>query len=150
MHRHPTELTITGVKKLQVKLRLLKNRHKNLTQALQERSDNNDVLDIKRVERDLILSDISKIQAVLSNMTILSAQTAPKRAAQGVKVTYQQDNTGYKYQVTLVDPLEADPFEGFVSVQSPVGSSLVGHRIGDTVTVATAKGCLCLTITDLE
>lgn len=150
MHRQPTELTIAGVKKLQAKLRLLKNRHKNLTLALQEGSDSNDLLDIKRIERDFILADIAKIQTVLSNMTILVAQAAPERAAQGIKVTYQQDNTGFKYQVTLVDPLEADPFEGFVSVLSPVGSSLLGHRVGDTVTVATTKGCLFLTITDLE
>lgn len=150
MHRQPTELTVAGVKKLQGKLRLLKNRHKSLTLALQEGSDSHDLLDIKRIERDLILSDIAKIQTILSNMTILVAQSAPERAAQGIKVTYQQDNIDLKYQITLVDPLEADPFEGFVSVLSPIGSSLLGHGVGDRVTVATTKGCLFLTITDLE
>ena len=150
MHRRPTALTISGVEKLRAKLQLLKNRHRSLTEALHDRSESNDILDIKCVERDLILSDIDKIQAVLSNMTILTQESLPDRAIQGTKVTYLQDETGYEYQIMLVDPLEADPLEGYISVESPVGSSLLGHQIGDTVTAATTRGSLHLTITGLE
>lgn len=150
MHRQPTVLTISGIRKLQTKLRLLRNRYKSLTLALQERDDDNDLLDIKRIERDIVMSDITKLQAILSNVTILTKVATPDQASQGTKVTYLQDTTGYRHKITLVDPHEADPFEGLVSVQSPVGSSLLGHRVGDTVSVTTSKGSIHLTILELE
>ena len=40
----------------------------------------------------------------------------------------------------LVGAAEADPAAGRISVDSPVGQALVGHRAGDTVTVETPGG----------
>ncbi|MGH9894311.1 MAG: GreA/GreB family elongation factor, partial [bacterium] len=40
-------------------------------------------------------------------------------------------------QYTLVGQDEADLKNGKISVQSPVGRALIGHRVGDLVTVHT-------------
>jgi transcription elongation factor GreA len=61
-----------------------------------------------------------------------------------------QNNTGEKRIVTLVDPLETDPLEGFISVQSPVGSMLLDRKVGDSVAITTPRGNLHLTILALE
>lgn len=40
----------------------------------------------------------------------------------------------------LVGPAEANPSEGKISYESPMGQALVGHRVGDTVHVRTPAG----------
>lgn len=150
MHHHSTALTISGIEKLRAKLHLLKTRYERIVHDLQEKSDDQDVLAIKRIEIDLIASDMTKIKDILASATILTKESTPVKAEQGTKVVYLHGETGIEHEVTLVDPLEADPLEGLVSVQSPVGSQLLGRQIGDSVTVTTSKGNLQLTITGLE
>ena len=41
---------------------------------------------------------------------------------------------------TLVSAPEADPAEGKVSVDSPIGKALMGARVGDTVKLETPRG----------
>ena len=150
MHTKSTTLTIYGFEKLRAKLHLLKNRHEHIVRDLQDKSDDQDVLNLKRIEIDLIASDMAKIKEILSAATIMTKDSTPVKAQQGTKVVYMHHETGLEQEVTLVDPLEADPLEGYISVQSPVGSQLLGRQIGDSVTVTTAKTRLSLTITGLE
>ncbi|MNL42701.1 Transcription elongation factor GreA [compost metagenome] len=91
-----------------------------------------------------------KVETILSNAIVLEKHAPSLQAEQGSKVAYVQHETGEKRTITLVDPLEADPLEGYVSVQSPVGSTLLGCQVSDSVTIATPKGDLHLTITALE
>ena len=150
MHHQATTLTIPGIEKLRTKLHLLKARHEHIVRDLQDKNDDQDVLALKRIEIDLITSDMTKIKDILSNATIMTKESTPVTAQQGTRVVYTNHTTGLEHTVTLVDPLEADPLEGYVSVQSPVGSQLLGRQIGDTVTVSTVKTDLSLTIIGLE
>ncbi|MDD6691903.1 MAG: GreA/GreB family elongation factor, partial [Lachnospiraceae bacterium] len=36
---------------------------------------------------------------------------------------------------TLVTPIRADSLNNIVSIDSPIGKALLGHHVGDTVTV---------------
>ncbi len=47
---------------------------------------------------------------------------------------------------TIVGPAEASPADGRISHESPVGSALLGKRVGDIVRVTTPSGELELTI----
>ena len=40
----------------------------------------------------------------------------------------------------VVGPVEADPLEGKISNESPIGLALMGKKIGDTATITTPKG----------
>jgi transcription elongation factor GreA len=91
-----------------------------------------------------------KMEVILTNAKVVEKSGQPLRAEQGTKVTYLQQGTECKHEATLVDPLEADPIEGYVSVQSPVGSMLLGRQVGDSIAITTPKGNLHLTITGLE
>ena len=50
----------------------------------------------------------------------------------------------------LVGAQEADPRNGKISNESPIGRALLGHRIGDQVAAETPNGIISLTITGLE
>ena len=52
----------------------------------------------------------------------------------------QDVTTGERVHYRLVNPADANPAEGRLSIESPVGSSLVGRGTGETVEVATPRG----------
>lgn len=152
MNNHSTTLTTFGIEKLRARFNHLKERYDNITQDLREKTQSHSILAIKSIEKEIIFSDMIKMETILSNAKVLEKEKGEKPlwAEQGTKVMYRQEDTGIHHEVILVDPLEADPLEGFVSVQSPVGSTLLGRQVGDSVTIATPKGSLHLTVTSLE
>lgn len=64
----------------------------------------------------------------------------------GSVVSFTDRNAGHDQTITLVDPHEAEPSHGRLSVASPVARALLGHRVGDLVEVHTPKGIRPLVI----
>jgi transcription elongation factor GreA len=50
-----------------------------------------------------------------------------------VEVEFTEDGTTETYR--LVTTVRNNPLQGLVSIESPIGKSLVGHKVGDTVHV---------------
>lgn len=150
MYHHSTILTTFGIEKLRTQFDRLKERYEYITQELKDKTQSHNILAVKIIEKEIIFSDMRKVETILSNAIVLEKDTPPQQAEQGTKVVYVQRNTGQEHTVTLVDPLEADPLEGFISIQSPVGSMLLGRQVGDSATITTPKGSLHLTVTGLE
>jgi transcription elongation factor GreA len=63
----------------------------------------------------------------------------PPEVRIGMQVEVENDN-GAKRTFKLVETFEADPKAGLISDQSPVGKALLGHKVGDEVSVATPGG----------
>jgi transcription elongation factor GreA len=63
----------------------------------------------------------------------------------GVQVAVETD-TGAKRTFNIVETFEADPKANKISDQSPVGKALMGHKVGDGVTVSTPGGITTYTI----
>jgi transcription elongation factor GreA len=55
----------------------------------------------------------------------------------GATVTLADADSGNIKKYTLVGQEEADLKKGKISVQSPVGKALIGHKVGDLVTIKT-------------
>lgn len=53
---------------------------------------------------------------------------------------HDPDNDTPQYKLTLCYPEHAEPAQGFISVLSPVGTSLLGLRVGDTARWRTPAG----------
>lgn len=60
--------------------------------------------------------------------------------AMGNRVRFEDIDTGKQTEVTLVYPHEADVDTMKISVLSPVGSALIGLRIGDSIDWPTGNG----------
>jgi transcription elongation factor GreA len=58
----------------------------------------------------------------------------------GTAIVIQNVETGETYHYVLVGPYESDVSNGNLSIESPVGRCLMGHREGDEVTVYTPTG----------
>lgn len=56
------------------------------------------------------------------------------------RVRFRDQAAGTTFEYTLVFPAEASVFEGRVSILSPVGSALLGRRVGEKVLCRTPGG----------
>lgn len=75
---------------------------------------------------------ISEIEQILRNVEVIK-KTASKRVRLGSKVVVK---TGSKQkELTVVGTVEADPLEGKISDESPIGQALLGKSAGDSVEI---------------
>jgi len=63
-----------------------------------------------------------------------------------VKLSDMVDKTK-KHMFQIVGSAEADPLNGRISNESPIGKAVLGHKIGDVVEVVTPGGMLKLKVT---
>jgi len=79
-------------------------------------------------------SSIALLDEELARATIVPDDALPQGAvALDSKVVFCDLQSGEQREVTLVVPSKADSEQGFISVLSPVGSALIGLRIGDVI-----------------
>ncbi len=79
---------------------------------------------------------ILELEHILKNAQLIKA---PPKGQQnivnlGATVTLEEPG-GQINEFTIVGTLEANPSEGKISSESPVGQALLGHRIGEEVTI---------------
>ncbi len=93
--------------------------------------------DSAREEQGLVESRIAEIEDILLNAEIIKGGSKTK-VTLGSKVELKTGDKTVTY--TVVGPVEANPMEGKISNESPIGLALMGKRIGDSVTISTPKG----------
>jgi len=150
-------LTPEGEEKLRKELDELKgpvrdDLAKRLRAAIQQGdlSENADYAHAKE-QQSFIEGRIQELERILRNKVIISAQRDPGRDVVdiGVHVSIQEgDSPVETYHV--VGPAEADPRNGKISFESPIGSAVMNHRVGDQVTVITPGGEMTITIIAIE
>lgn len=88
-----------------------------------------------RQEQERSESRIAEVEHILQNTEVISAPKQEDVVELGNKVTLGGPNGDKTF--TVVGSVEADPLEGKVSNESPIGKSLMGKRLGDTVEIQT-------------
>jgi transcription elongation GreA/GreB family factor len=68
----------------------------------------------------------------------------------GSKVQLQSESSNKKFTYSLVGQYESNPEDGKISIESPIGKSLLGKKKGDQVTVKTPAGELKYLILDVS
>ncbi len=84
-------------------------------------------------DKEYLEQRIIEIKEILNNSSVLEEDAKHTVVEIGSKVTVGFDN--FKEEYTIVTTLEADPLNKKISDESPIGKSLMGAKIGDTVTV---------------
>ena len=77
-----------------------------------------------------------------------TSETAPDalEVHVGSVVSFTDMGAGRDQTFTVVNPADADPSEGKLSMSSPVARALLGRHVGDHVEVRTPKGVRPLVI----
>ncbi len=92
---------------------------------------------------------IKDLEEILRHAKIIEGRIPTDHVDVGNQVTVVEQGLPPE-TYTIVGPAEASPAEGLISHESPVGSALLGRRVGDKVRVATPSGDLELTISAIS
>ena len=136
------QITNEGKKELETELEELKSRRGDIADKIAEARDYGDLsenaeYDAAREEQGLVESRIAEIEDVLLNAEIIKASRSSS-VGLGSKVELKTGAKTVNYHV--VGPVEADPLEGKISNESPIGLALMGKKVGDSATISTPKG----------
>jgi len=112
-------------------------------------SDNSEYEDVKE-ELVQLESRIREIENILSDARIVEHEDTPTGVIGfGATVTLV-DNEGIEETWTIVGPQEANARDGRISNISPVGSALLGKRVGESITVRAPGGETRFAIKDVR
>ena len=117
--------------------------------ALGDLSENADY-DAARNEQAEIEARIKKLETIVDNVEIIEEVSTDKVGlGNTVKISYvddEDDTDEYK----IVGSQEADPFESKISNESPIAMALLGHKIGDVVSVDSPNGNYDIKVVGIE
>jgi transcription elongation factor GreA len=95
-------------------------------------------------EQMLLEQRIAVLEAQLAEARIADGRRADGAASIGARVRLLELDSGETFEYDLVGAIEADPVEGRISVDSPVGRALDGRQAGEVVDVLTPRGVVQL------
>jgi transcription elongation factor GreA len=94
---------------------------------------------------------IHDLEDKLSRAEIVDENTVPDdRVCFGITVKLKDLESDEEIEYNLVGNEEADPIAGKISVSSPVGKALLGHKVNETVTIEVPAGTLQYKITAIS
>jgi transcription elongation factor GreA len=146
------QITADGKKELENELAALKSRRGDVADKIAEARDFGDLsenaeYDAAREEQGLLETRIAEIEDIINNADIIKG--GPKSLiGLGSKVALKTGNKTVTY--TIVGPVEANPLEGKISNESPIGLALFGRKVGDDAQITTPKGSVTYKISEIS
>ncbi len=150
------KLTPDGLKKLQEELENLKTQGRadiaekiKVARGYGDLSENSEYDEAKN-EQAKIEARIVEIEAMLKNVELIEdIKGKAKSVVIGVKVKVLDEEYGEESEYRVVGSTEADPRNGKISDDSPVGRALLGKKVGDEVIVEAPGGEFKLKIVEI-
>ena len=151
-----TPISVQGYQKLERELEQLKKERPAVIQAIQEAREEGDLkenagYDAARERQGFLEARIAYIESQLPQYNVIDLDTLRSdKIIFGATVHVEDIDSGEEKQFTLLGPDEADFSNGSISINSPVGKALLGHEVGDEVTIDVPKGRVTYEITNIE
>jgi len=145
-------LTKEAVEKLERELDLLIGKRKEISEEIKKARGFGDLSEnaeyhAAREAQSLNETEILKVKGMLERYELEEAGDYTHdqvRLGSQAEVLYIE--SGDKDDFTLVTKIEADPFDGKISNESPIGSAIIGRKAGDVVNIFTPGGSVTLKV----
>lgn len=154
-YNKPALLTKEGLKRLTEEVEELRTTKREivaarLTRALDDGPDDDFVdnaeLEAARNEQSFLEGRILELEGILRNYTLIKRDGKKDAVRVGSYVTVSEDGYDEEERYHMVGAAEADPMEGRISNESPLGRALLGAKVGDTVRVDAPNGLIEFTV----
>jgi transcription elongation factor GreA len=148
-------LTKDGLDKLQKELdELVTVRRAEVAQKIHDAKElvgaqNSPEYEDVRSEQAFVEGRIQEIESMLQNAVVIDHKSDHQKVSLGSKVKVR-DPGGKETSYTIVGMAEADPKAGKISNESPVGASLLGKKLGDTIDVKAPAGTMTWTVVKID
>ncbi|MCO5229937.1 MAG: transcription elongation factor GreA [Chitinophagales bacterium] len=150
-------VTQEGMDKLKEELNWLINEERpKASQAIAEAREKGDLsenaeYDAAKEAQGLLELRISKLQDTIGKARVIDpTQLDTSKVSVLSKVKVRNIKLKREFEYTLVSEKEADLKQMKISVQSPIGKSLLGKRKGDKVDVETPGGIIPFEVLDIS
>ena len=140
MARDKIYLTSEGFEKLKKEYHhLVSEKRKEVSARIAKAREYGDIsenseYDTAREEQSFVEGRIIELEEILRNHKVI--ETVGKSGAVQIGSKVKVDVNGEADEFVIVSSVEADPMQGKISNESPVGKALIGAKVGDVVTVA--------------
>lgn len=133
-------LTKEGVDTLQTELDGLKAKRATIAETIKSARELGDLSEnaeyqSARAEQDRNETRISEVENILQNVEIIKKPRGGTKVQLGSRVKLRSDGKTKEFQV--VGTVEADPLNGKISDESPIGQALIDQKVGDKVEIKT-------------
>lgn len=150
-----TSLTTQGYAELELELANLKNQRSSVIEELRRAAADKDFrenapLDAAREQKGHLEGRIEELEATLKLARIMGGGQSTSRVKIGDTVVLNDLSSGKELSYILVDPREANPTKGKISVASPLGKALLDKEKGQVVVVAAPAGTFDYRIQDIQ
>ena len=135
------QLTAEGKAELEAEYAELVAKRSEIAEKIANARDYGDLsenaeYDAAREEQAMLESRIAELEDILQNADIIKPTKSSTIRVGSTVVLKNGKEVTYK----VVGPVEADPLEGKISNESPIGSALMGKKVGEKATITTPKG----------
>jgi len=156
MDEKAVPLTQEGKKSLEEELDYLVNvRRLEIAEKIHSAKQDGDIsenagYDAAKEEQAIVEGRINYLQALLKRFVLIENNGSSDHVALGSRVTVRESGCLDCETYSIVGPAEADPVDGRISNESPLGKALMGRRPGETVTVRAPAGEMKFEILEIE
>jgi len=156
MAEKPVFLTREGLAKLEEELEYLETvKRSEVAGRIQSAKEEGDITenaeyDDAKHEQAFVEGRILTLRTMISNAVLIEDQGPSDAVRLGSRVTVQEDGSSQPEVYELVGSAEADPLNGRISNESPIGRALMGQRVNDVVSYQAPVGEIRLKILKIE
>ncbi len=146
-NNQPVYLTPEGLQKVKDELEYLTTtRRREVAQMIAEAKAEGDIsenagYDEAKTAQGFLEGRIRELEIILKNAKVINdADVAPDVVVIGRTVVVREQGTEMEEEYTIVGPPEANPAQGRISNESPMGRALLNKRSGDQAVVVSPGG----------
>jgi transcription elongation factor GreA len=145
-----------GFLRLQKELARLKEERPKIIELIKNAREEGDLkenagYDAARERQGMLEARIGYLESRLSQLNVIEIDKIPTdKAVFGTTVTIADVDSDERKVFTLLGPDEADYASGSISVQSPMGTAILGRQAGDEFIVDAPRGRLTYEIIDIR
>lgn len=148
-------LTPEGYQELKAELSALQGERPRIADDIRKAAADKDFhenapLDAAKDYQGMVEARIRQLETILKSAVVTTKKGDSAKVMLGSIVTLQDLSSNEELRYTLVNPSEASPSKGKLSIDSPTGKALLSRRQGETIAVAAPAGTLRYRIARIE
>jgi transcription elongation factor GreA len=148
-------LTKKGVDELQTELKSLVAERSAIAERIKTAREFGDLSEnaeyqSARSEQEKNESRISEVEYILQNVELIKTPKANGKVVLGSTVKLRSNKGSLEKEFQVVGTIEADPLNGKVSDEAPIGSALMGKKVGDAVDIKTSTDVVSYKVVEIS